>query len=91
MVRRQEIPEAGVQHHKEAAHDNTLAAPAVPDGGGADKTEHQMNADSPATEEAARDLERTILESYRLIVNTLAAANAMSDELIRSIESGKQH
>ena len=88
MVRRRKIPEAGFQHHEEAAHDNTLAAASVPDRGGADKTEHRVNMDCRTPGEATEALKRTILDSYGLVADILTNVNSRQDKLIGKLETG---
>ena len=57
MVRRQEIPQTGVQHHQETARDNILAVD-VHDGLGADKTELRIRESSMPTDRLAMELEK---------------------------------
>lgn len=89
MVRRRKIPQAGVLHHKEAAHDNTLAAAAVPDRCGPDKTEYRMRDDSIPADRVAEKLEKTIGDSYRLVAESLEILNAKASVLIKELRSGR--
>lgn len=88
MVRRREIPETGLQHHKEASHDHALPAASVSERSGTDKTEYRMTDYDKSTDKVARELEITISETYHLVAAALKALNEKACVLIKEMKRG---